>query len=178
MASNNKKDYKVLLATHPILKRKAEAVASVDADIKELMADMTRIMKGKQGVGLAAPQIGVSKRVLTMDVRHVQPEPNMFCMANPEIVWESDEKETDKEFCFSVPTIGVHVTRPAEVKVRYLDEHNKTQEIHAKGLLARCVQHELDHLNGIVTLDYLSSLRRKMALKKLQRMEKYQEEEV
>ena len=147
-------------------------MASVDAEVKELMADMTRIMKEKQGVGLAAPQIGVSKRVLTMDLRHVKPEkPNMFCMANPEIIWASDEKETDKEFCFSIPSIGVPVTRPAEVKVRYLDEHNKTQEIHATGLLARCVQHEMDHLDGIATIDYLSPLRRKMAVKKLQRME-------
>ena len=171
-------DHKILLATHPALRKKAASVASVDGDIKKLMMEMTRIMQEHKGVGLAATQIGVHKRVLTMDVSHVQEEkPNLFCMANPEIIWRSDEQITEKEYCFSVPDIGIPVIRPAEVKVRYVDEHNTKREVHAKGLLARCVQHEIDHLNGIVTIDYLSPLRRKMAIKKLKRMEENLEEE-
>lgn len=167
--------YKVLLAIHPALKKVAEPVGTVDANIKELMQDMTRIMKEKKGVGLAATQIGVSKRVLTIDVRYVKKDkPNLFCMANPEILWASETQESEKEYCFSIPEIGVEVKRPTEVKVRYVDEHNQTQEIHATGLLARCFQHELDHLNGIVTLDYLSPLRRQLAIKKLQRLDRAQ----
>jgi peptide deformylase len=168
-------NYKVLLAIHPALKRIAEPVASVDADIKKLMKDMTRIMQEKKGVGLAATQIGVNKRVLTIDVRFVKKDkPNLFCMANPEILWASPEQETEKEYCFSIPEIGVPVKRPTEVKIRYLDEHNQTQELHATGLLARCFQHELDHLNGIVTLNYLSPLKRQLAIKKLQRLDRAQ----
>lgn len=169
------KNYKVLLAIHPALKRVAEPVSSVDREIKELMKDMTRIMEDKKGVGLAATQIGVNKRVLTIDVRFAKKDkPNMFCMANPEILWRSDEQETEKEYCFSIPEMGVPVKRPKEVKVRYLDEHNQTQELHATGLLARCFQHELDHLNGIVTLNYLSPLKRQLAVKKLQRIDRSQ----
>jgi peptide deformylase len=168
--------YKILLATHPALRKKSDPVDSVDHTIKTLMMDMTKIMVDHEGVGLAAPQIGVHKRVLTMDIRHVHTEkPNMFCMANPEIIWRSETQSVAKEYCFSVPEIGVQVTRPEEVKIRYIDEHNTEREIHATGILARCAQHEMDHLDGIVTLDYLSPLRRKLALKKLQRMEKYQE---
>jgi peptide deformylase len=167
------KSYKILLATHPILRKKAAPVLSVDGIIKALMQDMIQIMSAEDGLGLAAPQIGVSQRVLTMDIRETASDnSNIFCMANPEIIWRSEEESTGKEYCFSVPDIAVSVTRPMEVKVRYLNEHNKECEIHARGLMARCVLHEMDHLDGIVILDYLSPLRRKLALKKLQRIEK------
>lgn len=173
-----KKPYKILIATHPVLRKKAAPVPSVDNTIKTLMKDMIQIMSAEDGLGLAAPQIGISQRVLVMDIRQSNAEePNIFCMANPEIIWRSEEESTGKEYCFSVPDIAVPVRRPVEVKVRYLDEHNKEQELHAADLLARCVQHEMDHLDGIVTLDYLSPLRRKLAFKKLQRMEKYQQDE-
>ena len=171
------KPYKILLATHPVLKRKATPVEKVDTEIKSLLKDMLKFMYESNGAGLAAPQIGIEKRLVTMDVRHVEPESKAFCMVNPEIIWSSKETKTETEYCLSVPGIGVSVKRPAEVKVRYLDENGKTQELHATGFMAYCIQHEIDHLDGITTLSYLSALRRKMALKKLQRIEKHRQEE-
>ena len=172
------KDYKILLATHPILRQQAKPVIAVDAEIQELMQDMTRIMVRENGVGLAAPQIGVSKRVVTIDVRFVKKDlPNMFCMANPEILWASEEKSIEKEYCFSVPEIGVAIERPSEIKIRYLDEHGAYQEFHTTGILARCFQHELDHLEGIATVDYLSPLKRSLAIKRIQCLERANRQE-
>ncbi|CAO3415011.1 peptide deformylase [Azospirillum endophyticum] len=162
----------ILVAPHPILKRKAQPVAEVDARVVKLMDDMVETMYDANGIGLAAPQVGVLDRVIVVDV-HEKGEPaNPIRLANPEIVWSSDEKSVCEEGCLSVPEQYAEVTRPQRVRVRYLDEKNQQQEIEADGMLATCIQHEIDHLNGVLFVDYLSMLKRNILLKKVQKMQK------
>ncbi|MDR6769860.1 peptide deformylase [Azospirillum sp. BE72] len=162
----------ILVAPHPILKRKAQPVAEVDARVVKLMDDMVETMYDANGIGLAAPQVGVLDRVIVVDV-HEKGEPaNPIRLANPEIVWSSDEKAVCEEGCLSVPEQYAEVTRPQRIRVRYLDEKNQQQEIEADGMLATCIQHEIDHLNGVLFVDYLSMLKRNILLKKVQKMQK------
>lgn len=162
----------ILVAPHPILKRKAQPVAEVDARVVKLMDDMVETMYDANGIGLAAPQVGVLDRVIVVDV-HEKGEPaNPMRLANPEIVWSSDEKAVCEEGCLSVPEQYAEVTRPQCIRVRYLDEKNQQQEIEADGMLATCIQHEIDHLNGVLFVDYLSMLKRNILLKKVQKMQK------
>lgn len=162
----------ILVAPHPILKRKAQPVAEVDARVVKLMDDMVETMYDANGIGLAAPQVGVLDRVIVVDV-HEKGEPaNPMRLANPEIVWSSDEKAVCEEGCLSVPEQYAEVTRPQRIRVRYLDEKNQQQEIEADGMLATCIQHEIDHLNGVLFVDYLSMLKRNILLKKVQKMQK------
>ena len=162
----------ILVAPHPILKRKAQPVAEVDARVGKLMDDMVETMYDANGIGLAAPQVGVLDRVIVVDV-HEKGEPaNPMRLANPEIVWSSDEKSVCEEGCLSVPEQYAEVTRPQRIRVRYLDEKNQQQEIEADGMLATCIQHEIDHLNGVLFVDYLSMLKRNILLKKVQKMQK------
>ncbi|KAA0581676.1 peptide deformylase [Azospirillum sp. CT11-132] len=162
----------ILVAPHPILKRKAQPVAEVDARVVKLMDDMVETMYDANGIGLAAPQVGVLDRVIVVDV-HEKGEPaNPMRLANPEIVWSSDEKSVCEEGCLSVPEQYAEVTRPQRIRVRYLDEKNQQQEIEADGMLATCIQHEIDHLNGVLFVDYLSMLKRNILLKKVQKMQK------
>lgn len=162
----------ILVAPHPILKRKAQPVAEVDARVVKLMDDMVETMYDANGIGLAAPQVGVLDRVIVVDV-HEKGEPaNPIRLANPEIVWSSDEKAVCEEGCLSVPEQYAEVTRPQRIRVRYLDEKNQQQEMEADGMLATCIQHEIDHLNGVLFVDYLSMLKRNILLKKVQKMQK------
>ncbi|MCM8734507.1 peptide deformylase [Azospirillum sp. A1-3] len=162
----------ILVAPHPILKRKAQPVAEVDARVVKLMDDMVETMYDANGIGLAAPQVGVLDRVIVVDV-HEKGEPaNPMRLANPEIVWSSDEKSVCEEGCLSVPEQYAEVTRPQRIRVRYLDEKNQQQEMEADGMLATCIQHEIDHLNGVLFVDYLSMLKRNILLKKVQKMQK------
>ncbi|MFP5516122.1 MAG: peptide deformylase [Alphaproteobacteria bacterium] len=162
----------ILVAPHPILKRKAQPVAEVDARVVKLMDDMVETMYDANGIGLAAPQVGVLDRVIVVDV-HEKGEPaNPIRLANPEIVWSSDEKAVCEEGCLSVPEQYAEVTRPQRIRVRYLDEKNQQQEIEADGMLATCIQHEIDHLNGVLFVDYLSMLKRNILLKKVQKLQK------
>lgn len=162
----------ILVAPHPILKRKAQPVAEVDARVVKLMDDMVETMYDANGIGLAAPQVGVLDRVIVVDV-HEKGEPaNPIRLADPEIVWSSDEKAVCEEGCLSVPEQYAEVTRPQRIRVRYLDEKNQQQEIEADGMLATCIQHEIDHLNGVLFVDYLSMLKRNILLKKVQKMQK------
>jgi len=159
----------ILVAPNPVLKAKAVKVESVDDDIRTLMDDMLETMYEAPGIGLAAPQVGVSKRVIVMDVAEKDAPPAPLCMANPQVIWESEDLNIHEEGCLSVPTHYAEVERPAEVKVRYLDRDNVQQELKADGLLATCVQHEIDHLKGTLFIDYLSSLKRNMILRKLKK---------
>jgi peptide deformylase len=162
----------ILVAPHPILKRKAQPVAEVDARVVKLMDDMVETMYDANGIGLAAPQVGVLDRVIVVDV-HEKGEPaNPIRLANPEIVWSSDEKAVCEEGCLSVPEQYAEVTRPQRIRVRYLDEKNQQQEFEADGMLATCIQHEIDHLNGVLFVDYLSMLKRNILLKKVQKLQK------
>lgn len=157
----------ILTAPDPVLKSKSKPVAAVDDRIRALMDDMVETMYDAPGIGLAAPQIGVLERVIVMDIGRKEEERDPIRMANPEIVWVSEADNTYEEGCLSVPEHYSNVVRPAEVKVRYLDETGTQKEIHADGLLATVIQHEMDHLDGILFIDHLSSLKRNMILRKL-----------
>ncbi len=157
----------ILTAPDPRLKKKAAPVDQVDDEIRRLMDDMLETMYDAPGIGLAAPQVGVSKRVLVIDLAREGEEPQPLQIANPEIVWVSDEDATYEEGCLSVPDHYGEVVRPAAVKVRCLDRENEIREIEADGLLATCLQHEIDHLDGILFVDHLSALKRNMILRKL-----------
>lgn len=164
----------IITAPDPRLKLKCEPVAEVDAEIARLMNDMLDTMYLAPGIGLAAPQVGVTKRILVVDVSPKDGPREPIRMANPEIVWQSEELATYEEGCLSLPEQYADVERPEKVRVRYLDETGTQQELEAEGLLATCVQHEMDHLDGIIFVDHLSALKRKMILRKLAKQKKLQ----
>lgn len=157
----------IITAPDPRLKRKALPVENVDAEIRQLMDDMLETMYAAPGIGLAAPQVGVLKRVIVVDIDREGTGPQPMQMANPEVVWASDDDAVYEEGCLSVPEYFGEVARPAEVRIRYIDRDNEIREIAADGLLATCVQHEIDHLDGILFVDHLSALKRNMILRKL-----------
>lgn len=157
----------ILTAPDPRLKKKAKAVEKVDDGIRQLMADMLETMYAAPGVGLAAPQVGVLKRLLVLDVAREGEPKTPLKVVNPEIVWVSDDDSVYEEGCLSVPEHYAEVVRPRAVKVRYLDETGAAREIEAEGLLATCLQHEIDHLDGVLFIDHLSALKRNMILRKL-----------
>ena len=162
----------IVLAPDPVLKAKAKPIDRVDDSIRSLMDDMLDTMYAAPGIGLAANQIGVLKRVLVLDVAREGEPPEPMGMANPEIVWQSDELSTYNEGCLSLPEQYADITRPAAVRVRYPDRDGKSQELAAEGLLATCVQHEIDHLNGVLFVDHLSPLKRNMIMRKLTKLKK------
>lgn len=162
----------IYIAPHPVLKKKAEPVDAVTPEIAKLMSDMLETMYDAPGIGLAAPQVGVSKRILVVDVARADEDPRPIKMANPEILASSEELSIYEEGCLSFPEQYAEVQRPATVTIRYLDENNVSQEIEADGLLATCVQHEIDHLDGIVFVDHLSTLKRGMIMRKLKKLQK------
>ncbi len=144
--------------------------------VSEPVDDMFETMYDAPGIGLAAIQIGVQKRVVTMDLSKKDDphEPRVFI--NPEIVWSSEEKAVYEEGCLSIPEYYEEIERPAEVKVKYLDLEGQPREVEAKGLLATCLQHEIDHLDGVLFIDYLSKLKRSRVLKKFTKAAKRAEE--
>ena len=162
----------ILVAPHPVLKQKAKPVEKVDARVAKLMDDMVETMYAAKGIGLAAPQVGILERVIVVDVHEKDEAPNPIRLANPEIVWKSDETSVCEEGCLSVPDQFAEVTRPSAIRVRYLDEKNEVREMEADGMLATCIQHEIDHLNGVLFVDYLSMLKRNMILRKVQKMQR------
>lgn len=162
----------ILIVPDPRLKKECEPVAEVNDEIRELLDDMLETMYAAPGIGLAAPQIGVMKRVVVMDVSDDKDKPEPLKLVNPEIIWESEDTSVYQEGCLSIPEQYADVERPAEVGLRYLDENGKEHEIEADGLLATCIQHELDHLDGILFTDYLSALKRNMIMKKVQKLQK------
>ncbi len=166
----------ILILPHPSLKAKAKPVETVDDGIRQLIDDMLATMYAAPGIGLAAPQVDVLKRVIVLDVAREGGAPKPIGLVNPEIVWQSDEQHIYNEGCLSLPEQYAEVERPAEVKVRYLDRDGKRQEIHGKGLLATCLQHEIDHLNGVLFVDHLSALKRNMIVRKLAKQLKQQSE--
>ncbi|MCW8914354.1 MAG: peptide deformylase [Magnetovibrio sp.] len=159
----------ILVAPNPVLKTKAKPVDTVDDEIRQLMNDMLETMYNAPGIGLAAPQVGVSKRVIVVDITTEDEEPNPLCMANPEIIWASEEEELREEGCLSLPEQFAEVVRPKAVRVRYLDKEGEIRELDADELMGICVQHEMDHLDGTLFVDHLSSLKRNMILRKLRK---------
>jgi len=162
----------ILTAPDPCLKQKALPVANVDDDIRRLMDDMLDTMYAAPGIGLAAPQVGVSQRVIVLDIGKTEETRNPMRMVNPEIVWVSEDDNDYEEGCLSVPEHYASVTRPASIRVRYVDDQNQSREIEADGLLATVLQHEIDHLDGLLFIDHLSNLRRNMILRKLLKAKK------
>jgi peptide deformylase len=165
----------IITAPDPRLKKVAEPVAKVDAAVRRLMDDMLETMYAAPGIGLAAPQVGALQRVIVLDIAREDEEPQPLKMANPEIVWASDDDAVYNEGCLSLPEHYADVVRPAAVKVRYLDYQNEIREIEAEGLLATCLQHEMDHLDGILFVDHLTALKRNMILRKLLKVKKSQQ---
>lgn len=157
----------VLIAPDPRLKVKSKPVARVDKALRGLMDDMLETMYAAKGVGLAAVQIGLPKRVIVMDLAKDGEEPAPRFFVNPEILWRSEELARCEEGCLSVPDFYEEVERPARIRARYLDYDGATREIEAEGMLALCLQHEIDHLEGILFIDLISKLKRDIILRKL-----------
>jgi peptide deformylase len=151
------------------LKKTCEPVLTVNAEIQALAKSMVETMYDAPGVGLAAPQVGVLDRVLVMDCSDKEEGQNPHVLINPEIVWESEETSTYNEGCLSLPDQFADVTRPAVVRVQYLDETGAEVEAEFADLWATCVQHEVDHLNGVLFIDHLSALKRNMITKKMKK---------
>ncbi len=151
-------------------------VAAVDDSIRALMDDMLETMYAAPGVGLAAIQIGVQQRVIVLDVAKRADEaaaPEPICLTNPEILWTSDERSTCQEGCLSIPDVFEDVERPARVRAGYLDRDGNAQEIEADGILATCLQHEIDHLNGVLFIDHISRLKRDRIMRKFRKAAKH-----
>ncbi len=159
----------ILTAPDPRLKAVSKAVEKVDAETRRLIDDMIESMYAADGIGLAAVQIGVPKRIIVMDLDQKDGKKNPRVFINPKILWASDELATFEEGCLSVPDIWEDVERPAKIKAEHLDRDGKKVMLEAEGLLATCLQHEMDHLEGVLFIDHISRLKRSMALRKLQK---------
>lgn len=158
----------IILHPDARLKKVCAPIQSVDAEIRALAKNMLQTMYEAPGVGLAGPQVGFLKRILVMDcAAREEQDPDPTVVINPQIVWTSAEENTYNEGCLSLPELFEDVTRPAEVRVRFLDQTGKEREEHYKGLWATCVQHEIDHLDGKLFIDHLSRMKRSMLTKKM-----------
>jgi peptide deformylase len=160
----------ILTVPNPVLKQVSTPVEQVDDDLRRLMDDMLETMYAAPGIGLAAIQVGVPKQVIVMDLARQgePPEPRYF--VNPEILWASEETAPYEEGCLSVPEIYDEVDRPARVKLRYLDYHGNDVTEDAEGLFAVCIQHEMDHLKGVLFIDHLSRLKRDRAVARVRKL--------
>jgi peptide deformylase len=157
------------------LRLKSEPVAGVDDEVRKLMDDMLETMYDAPGIGLAAIQVAVPKRVIVIDIARREDEQapaDPLFIANPEILWASEEESAYEEGCLSIPDYREEVFRPAQIKFAYLDRQGKRQEMDADGLLATCVQHEIDHLNGVLFIDHISRLKRDRIVKKFNKSAK------
>jgi peptide deformylase len=159
----------ILTVPHPLLKQVSTPVEAVDGELRALMDDMLETMYAAPGIGLAAVQVGVPRRVIVMDLAREGEEPQPRHFVNPEITWSSEEIAVREEGCLSVPDIYDEVERPARVGLRYLDYDGETVEEEAEGLLAVCIQHEMDHLEGVLFIDHLSRLKRDRAVAKVKK---------
>lgn len=167
--------YPILIHPDPRLKKHCAPVADISDELRTLADDMLETMYHAPGIGLAAPQIGVLSRLLVMDcVKEEGTEPQPMVMFNPEIISASEELNTYEEGCLSIPEQFADVTRPAEVEVRWLDRNGAEQQQVFDGLWATCVQHEIDHLNGKLFIDYLGPMRRQMITRKMQKLKREQ----
>ena len=173
----------ILTEPNDILREKSLKVEKVDEDLQKLMDDMLETMYGAPGIGLAAIQIGVRKRVIVLDIgerdkskntndEKYEIKKNPMCFVNPKIISKSTNNSTYEEGCLSVPGQFAEIDRPDKCRIKYLDYHGQPQELVAVGMLATCIQHEMDHLEGILFIDYLSKLKKSMIVKKLSKQKK------
>jgi peptide deformylase len=169
----------LIILPDPLLKRVSAPVDAVTDEIRSLMDDMLETMYAAPGIGLAAIQIGVPRRVVVMDLvkdEEKPKDPQFF--VNPEIIWASEETTEYEEGCLSIPEVFENVTRPKAVRIRYLDRDGVVQERDCEGLMATCIQHEIDHLNGVLFIDHISRLKRERVVKKFAKAAKLSREPV
>ena len=163
---------KILIEPDPLLRKISVAVEKVDSNIQQIMDDMLETMYDAPGIGLAAIQIGIPKRIIVIDLAKEGEKKNPLYIINPQIVFKSDNEATYEEGCLSIPGQFAKIQRPEKCTIKYLDYEGKEKEIKTEGLLATCIQHEIDHLNGILFIDYLSKLKKTMIIKKLSKQKK------
>jgi peptide deformylase len=162
----------ILVIPDKRLRLKSEPVKTIDKSVRELVDDMFETMYAAPGIGLAAIQIGVPQRIITIDLAKKDEPPEKRVFINPQITWSSDETSTYDEGCLSIPEVYEEVERPEKVKVRYLDLDGEEHEIEADGLLATCLQHEIDHIEGKLFIDHISRVKRDMIVKKFKKAAK------
>ena len=163
---------KIIVEPDPILRKKSIKLEKVDLEVKKLMDDMLETMYSAPGIGLAAVQLGILKRVIVIDISKEETKKNPLFLVNPVINHKSKNLSTHEEGCLSLPGHYAEIERPAECNLSYLDYDGKKRDLQAKGLLATCIQHEVDHLNGVLFIDYLSKLKKDMIIKKLKKQKK------
>ncbi|WP_337181214.1 peptide deformylase [Shinella sp.] len=156
----------LIILPDPILRQVSRPIETVDGEVKKLADDMLETMYDAPGIGLAAIQIGVARRMLVLDVSKDGEDKTPLVFINPEIVTASDARSVYEEGCLSIPDYYAEVERPASITVRHLDREGKEQVTEAEGLLATCLQHEIDHLNGVLFIDHISKLKREMVIRK------------
>jgi peptide deformylase len=164
----------VIVAPDRRLKQRSRPVLAVDDEIRALLDDMLETMYAEEGIGLAAIQIGIPKRLIVADVHRENEPPAPFKLVNPELLWTSEDQALHEEGCLSLPEQFAEVERPAKARIRYLDESGQQLEIEAEGVLALCLQHEIDHLEGILFVDHISAIKRNIILRKLLKMRRVQ----
>ena len=162
----------ILIIPDPKLRLKSEPIKAIDKELRALVDDMFETMYEAPGIGLAAIQSGVPRRVVPMVLAKKDEAKAPQVFINPEVTWKSDEKSVYEEGCLSIPEYYEEVERPTSVKVKFLDLEGKEHEIEANGLLATCLQHEIDHTNGVLFIDHISKLKRDMVLKKFKKAQK------
>ena len=164
--------HNIVLLPDPMLRQTSKPVVGVDKSTRKLFNDMLETMYDAPGIGLAAIQIGVPQRLVVIDLSKEDEERKPLFLANPEIISASEAVSDYEEGCLSIPEFYEMVTRPSEIKVRYLDMQGEAQELVAGGVLATCIQHEIDHLNGVLFIDYISKLKRDRVIKKFVKAQK------
>ena len=163
---------KILIEPNKILREKSLTVDKVDEELQQLMNDMVETMYAAPGIGLAAIQVGISKRVIVLDISRKEGIKNPMYFVNPEIIDISKNKATYEEGCLSIPGQFAEIDRPDECHIKYLDYYGQPKELKARAMLATCIQHEMDHLEGILFIDYLSKLKKTMIIKKLSKQKR------
>ena len=164
----------IVLAPDPVLKQTCQPVEKINGNVRARLDDMVETMYAAPGIGLSAPQVADKRRLIVCDVAREGESAQVFKMVNPEIVWRSDEKVVAEEGCLSIPDHYGDVSRFREIKVTYLDPEGASQEVEANGLLSACIQHEIDHLDGVLFIDYLTPLKRNMILRKMKKLKRLQ----
>ena len=158
---------KIVIEPDPILRKESKTVEKVDDELRRLLDDMLETMYAAPGIGLAAVQVGILKRLIVIDISKDKEKKDPLFLINPKIISKSVQTSTYEEGCLSLPGHFAEIERPAECEINFIDYNGKKKEIKANGLLSTCIQHEVDHLNGVLFIDYLSKLKKDMIIKKL-----------
>ena len=163
---------KIIIEPDSILRKKSATLEKVDDSLRELLDDMLETMYSAPGIGLAGVQIGILKRLIVIDISKDEEKKSPLFLINPVIISKSNNTSVYEEGCLSLPGYFAEIERPAECQIEYVDYNGKKKDMKASGLLATCIQHEIDHLNGILFIDYLSKLKKNMIIKKLSKQKK------